>query len=119
MLQGHQVYATTLLRDFRREYFPQVPELLCLADRIDNMHYGICNNTEFSGRRNCSHPAVETQRFIEKNGIKKPASYNDPIILVGATDYYATSCRDCHRVLDEPAKRFDLPELKDYSQMND
>ncbi|MEK6857929.1 MAG: hypothetical protein AABX39_05060 [Nanoarchaeota archaeon] len=48
VLQGHQVYMTSLLRDFRREPFPKVPELLCLADRIDNMHYGICNNIEFS-----------------------------------------------------------------------
>ncbi len=111
VLQGHQVYMTSLLRDFRREPFPKVPELLCLADRIDNMHYGICNNVEFSEKRSCFHPAVETQRFIEKSGVKNPASYNDPIILVGAKDHYTTSCRSCHRVLDEPEKMFDLPEL--------
>ena len=119
VLQGHQVYATTLLRDFRRKPFPQVPELLCLADRIDNMHYGICNNTEFSGKKNCSHPAVETQRFIERERVKTPASYNDPIILVGATDYYTTSCRECHRVDNEPNKKFDLPELTDFYMFDD
>lgn len=111
ILYGVQVHATSLLRTFTRLPFPKVPELLCLADRVDNMHYGICNNLEFSGKKTCFHPAVETQRFVEKDGIKKPASCNDPIILVGAKNYYETSCRDCHRVLDEPKKTFDLPDL--------
>lgn len=112
ILTGYQVYAATLLRDFRREPFIRVPKLLCLADEIENVHYGICNNNELSRTKECFHPSVETQRFvIKENQHKKSATYNEPIVLVGATDYYTTSCRKCHKVLDEPKKMFDIPPI--------
>ena len=42
----------------------------------------------------CGAPATKTQRLI--NG--KPAKYDDPIILVGASECYEARCRRCHQV---------------------
>jgi thymidine kinase len=47
----------------------------------------------------CGSPASRTQRLI--NG--KPASYTDPIILVGASEVYEARCRRCHQVPGRPA----------------
>ncbi len=46
----------------------------------------------------CGAPATKTQRLI--NG--KPASFYDPIVLVGATEHYEPRCRHCHIVEDKP-----------------
>ena len=45
-------------------------------------------------------PATRTQRLI--NG--KPASYHDPIVLVGASESYEPRARECHEVRDLPKK---------------
>ena len=42
--------------------------------------------------RLCGSPASRTQRLIDG----KPASYDDPIILVGASESYEPRCRHCH-----------------------
>ena len=42
--------------------------------------------------------ATRTQRLIDG----KPASFNDPIVLVGATEHYEPRCRHCHSVEDRP-----------------
>jgi thymidine kinase len=46
----------------------------------------------------CGAPASRTQRLI--NG--RPASYDDPVILVGASEVYEARCRKHHEV---PGKR--------------
>ena len=51
--------------------------------------------------------ATRTQRIIvEKNEVeeevRRPADYNDPIILVGASDHYEARCRRCHDVPESP-----------------
>ncbi|MCX8003229.1 MAG: thymidine kinase, partial [Anoxybacillus mongoliensis] len=48
----------------------------------------------------CGSPASRTQRLI--NG--RPASYNDPVILIGASESYEPRCRHHHEVPDHPAK---------------
>lgn len=42
----------------------------------------------------CGSDAHHTQRLI--NG--KPAAYNDPIVLVGASDFYEARCRSCFKI---------------------
>ena len=46
----------------------------------------------------CGAPASRTQRLI--NG--KPATYDDPVILVGASEVYEARCRHCHKVPGRP-----------------
>jgi thymidine kinase len=86
---GKRVICAGLDLDFRGEPFGPMPRLLALAERVDKLT-AIC---VISGE-----PATRTQRII--NG--KPASYNDPIILVGATESYEARSRKHHIVPDKP-----------------
>ncbi|MFZ0075830.1 MAG: thymidine kinase, partial [Exiguobacterium undae] len=43
----------------------------------------------------------------------QPANYNDPIILVGASESYEPRCRHCHQV---PGKPQPLQEWKKQQQ---
>jgi len=42
----------------------------------------------------CGEPASRTQRLV--NG--SPAHYDDPIVIVGASEMYEARCRRCHSV---------------------
>jgi len=42
----------------------------------------------------CGEPATRTQRII--NG--EPANYNDPVIIVGASEMYEARCKKHHIV---------------------
>ena len=42
----------------------------------------------------CGAPATRTQRLIND----QPATYDDPIILVGASEAYQARCRKHHAV---------------------
>ncbi|MDI3547315.1 MAG: thymidine kinase [Halanaerobiales bacterium] len=83
---GIRVILAGLDRDFRGEPFGPVPELLARAEYVDKLH-AICVI--------CGNPATRTQRLI--NG--RPASYDDPVILVGASEVYEARCRKCHQVI--------------------
>ena len=69
-----------------------MPELLSVAEEVTKLQ-AVCAV--------CASPASRTQRLI--NG--KPASYHDPVILVGARESYEPRCRHCHEVLDKPDKK--------------
>ena len=84
--QGKRVIAAGLDQDFRGESFGPIPELLARAEHVDKLQ-AICVV--------CGSPASRTQRLIDG----QPASYHDPVILVGATEAYEARCRDCHVVL--------------------
>jgi thymidine kinase len=86
---GKRVICAGLDLDFRGEPFGPMPTLLAIAEHVDKLT-AIC---VVSGE-----PATRTQRII--NG--KPASYNDPIILVGATESYEARSRKHHVVPDKP-----------------
>lgn len=86
---GKRVICAGLDLDFRGEPFGPMPTLLAIAERVDKLT-AIC---VVSGE-----PATRTQRII--NG--KPASYHDPIILVGATESYEARARKYHEVPDKP-----------------
>jgi thymidine kinase len=86
---GKRVLCAGLDLDFRGEPFGPMPQLLAIAERVDKLT-AIC---VVSGEA-----ATRTQRII--NG--EPASYNDPVILVGATESYEARSRKHHRVPDRP-----------------
>ena len=86
---GIRVIVTGLDLDFRGEPFGPMPFLLAQAEMVDKLQ-AICVV--------CSAPASRTQRLI--NG--RPANYNDPVIMVGASEVYEARCRDCHQVPGRP-----------------
>lgn len=87
--KGIRVIAAGLDRDFRGEPFGPMPELLTKAEFVTKLT-AICNV--------CGAPATRTQRLVNH----KPASYNDPIVFVGAKESYEPRCRHCHEVPNKP-----------------
>ncbi|HUT15138.1 MAG TPA: thymidine kinase [Anaerolineae bacterium] len=83
--RGLRVIVAGLDLDFRGEPFGPIPALMAQAERVDKLQ-AICQH--------CGAPASRTQRLINGN----PASYDDPVILVGAEEVYEARCRLCHRV---------------------
>ena len=84
--KGIRVIVAGLDTDFRGEPFGIMPKLITCAEFVTKLT-AVCNT--------CGGPATRTQRII--NGA--PANYNDPIILVGASESYEARCRHCHVVL--------------------
>jgi len=71
--------------DFRGEPFGAMPQLLTGAEMVDKLN-AICVV--------CGAPATRTQRLIDGH----PAYYEDPVIMVGASEVYEARCRTCHQV---------------------
>ena len=90
--RGIRVMAAGLDTNFKGEPFGPMPKLITEAEFVTKLA-AVCNK--------CGAPATRTQRII--NG--KPASYFDPIILVGASESYEARCRHCHEVPDKPAPK--------------
>lgn len=86
---GHRVIAAGLDQDFRGEPFGQMPEVMAIAETITKLQ-AVCMV--------CGSPASRTQRLIDG----RPASYDDPIILVGASEAYEARCRHHHEVPKSP-----------------
>lgn len=89
--RGLRVIVTGLDLDFRGEPFGPMPLIMAEAELVDKLH-AICVV--------CGAPASRTQRLI--NG--QPANYDDPVIMVGASEVYEARCRDCHEVPGKPAR---------------
>ncbi|MBQ1567615.1 MAG: thymidine kinase [Erysipelotrichaceae bacterium] len=87
--RGIRVMCAGLDTNFKGEPFGPMPLLITEAEFVTKLA-AVCNK--------CGAPATRTQRII--NG--HPASYNDPIILVGASESYEARCRHCHEVPDKP-----------------
>jgi thymidine kinase len=83
--RGTRVIVAGLDMDFRGEPFGPMPALMARAEQVDKLQ-AICVV--------CGGVASRTQRII--NG--QPASYDDPVILVGADEAYEARCRGCHEV---------------------
>lgn len=83
--RGVRVIVAGLDMDFRGEPFGPMPALMARAEQVDKLR-AICVV--------CGKPASRTQRIV--NG--SPASYDDPVILVGASEVYEARCRACHEV---------------------
>ncbi|MGL4980669.1 MAG: thymidine kinase [Cetobacterium sp.] len=83
--EGKRVIVAGLDQDFRGEPFKPMDELLAKAEFVDKFN-AICMV--------CGSPASKTQRLV--NG--EPAFYDDPIIMVGASEAYEARCRKHHIV---------------------
>jgi len=83
--RGVRVIVAGLDTDFRGEPFGSMPVLMALAEKVDKLQ-AICMV--------CGEPASHTQRLV--NG--QPAKYNDPVVIVGASEMYEARCRMHHIV---------------------
>jgi thymidine kinase len=83
--RGIRVLVAGLDMDFRGEPFGPMPILMAQAERVDKLH-AICMV--------CGDSASRTQRLIDG----KPAKYDDPIVVVGASELYEARCRLHHEV---------------------
>jgi len=83
--QGIRVIVGGLDMDFRGEPFGQMPLLLAQAEVVDKLQ-AICMV--------CGEEATRTQRLVDG----EPAHYDDPIIIVGASEMYEARCRIHHQV---------------------
>jgi thymidine kinase len=83
--QGVRVLVAGLDTDFRGEPFGPMPILMSMAEHVDKLH-AICMV--------CGGEASRTQRLV--NG--KPARYDDPVVIVGASELYEARCRIHHEV---------------------
>lgn len=83
--RGIRVIVAGLDMDFRGDPFGQMPKLLAQAEYVDKLH-AICMV--------CGEEATRTQRLVDG----KPAHYDDPIIIVGASEIYEARCRKHHQV---------------------
>lgn len=80
---GKKVIVSGLELDFRSEAFGPMPELLAFADNVIKLKAicNICGDDTF----------CISQRLIDG----KPAHYNDPLIIVGSSQY-EPRCRKCY-----------------------
>jgi thymidine kinase len=83
--RGLRVIVAGLDTDFRGEPFGPMPELMAKAEVVDKLH-AICMV--------CGESASRTQRLV--NG--HPANYEDPVVIVGASEMYEARCRQHHQI---------------------
>jgi len=83
--KGREVICAGLDQDFRREPFGPMPQLLAVADNVIKLR-AICMK--------CGAPASHTYRVIDG----KPAHWDDPTVLIGATESYEARCRNCFKI---------------------
>jgi thymidine kinase len=83
--RGVRVIIAGLDTDFRGEPFGCMPALMAQAERVDKVR-AICMV--------CGEEACRTQRMV--NG--QPANYDDPVVIVGASEMYEARCRNHHSV---------------------
>ena len=72
--------------DFRGVPFGPMPDLMARAEHVTKLH-AICVI--------CGEEASRTQRLVEG----EPVAYDDPVVMVGASEAYEARCRYCHIVL--------------------
>ena len=83
--RGVDVIVAGLDQDFRRQPFGPMPALLAAADEVVKLR-AICMK--------CGNPASHTYRMVDG----KPAHWDDPIVLIGATESYEARCRNCFEI---------------------
>lgn len=89
---GKRVIASGLDLDFKGEPFGAMPELLCLADKVDKLT-AVCMKCG-------SDNATRTQRLI--NGA--PADKSSPLIMIGGDETYEARCLKCYELPDRMAE---------------
>ena len=83
--EGRRVIVAGLDVDFRGEPFGPMPLLMAQAENVAKLQ-AICMV--------CGSPASRTQRLIDG----RPAHFDEPVILVGASEVYEARCRQHHEV---------------------
>ena len=83
--RGIRVIAAGLDMDFRGEPFGPMPILMSQAEEVSKLH-AICII--------CGEEASRTQRLVDDH----PARYDDPVVIVGASELYEARCREHHEV---------------------
>lgn len=83
--RGIRVIVSGLDTDFRGEPFGPMPILLSKAEVVTKLH-AICMV--------CGESASKTQRLVDG----EPAHFDDPIVIVGASEMYEARCREHHLV---------------------
>lgn len=83
--RGLRVIVAGLDMNFKGEPFGCMPLIMSRAEKVEKLQ-AICMV--------CGEPASRTQRLV--NG--KPARYDDPVIIVGASELYEARCRLHHEV---------------------
>jgi thymidine kinase len=83
--KGIRVIVAGLDLNFKAEPFGSMPVIMSKAEQVLKLQ-AICMV--------CGEPASRSQRLV--NG--RPARYNDPIIIVGASEMYEARCRLHHDV---------------------
>ena len=88
MDEGKRVIGTGLELDFKCDPFGSMPELMCIATKVDKLH-AVCMKC------GCDH-ATRTQRLIDG----KPADKNSPQIMIGGDETYEARCVKCYELPD-------------------
>ena len=82
---GIRVIVAGLDMDFKAEPFHPMPEIMAISEMVTKLH-AVCNK--------CGKEESRSQRLI--NG--EPAKYDDPIVVIGASESYEARCRHCHEI---------------------
>ena len=82
---GIRVIVAGLDMDVKAEPVHPMPEIMAISEMVTKLH-AVCNK--------CGKEASRSQRLI--NG--KPAKYDDPIVVIGASESYEARCRHCHEI---------------------
>lgn len=90
--RGKRVICAGLDMDFRGVPFGPISQLLAVAEQVNKLR-AICVV--------CGAPASHTQRLIGGT----PAYYDDPVVLVGASEVYEARCRAHHKVPHRNAEK--------------
>ena len=82
---GIRVIVAGLDMDFKAEPFHPMPEIMAVSEMVTKLH-AVCNK--------CGKEASRSQRLIDG----EPARYDDPIVVIGASESYEARCRHCHEI---------------------
>ena len=92
MSEGKKIIGTGLELDFKAEPFGSMPELMCIATKVDKLH-AVCMKC------GCEE-ATRTQRLIDG----KPADKGSPLIMIGGDETYEARCIKCYELPDAKKK---------------
>ncbi len=116
--EGRRFYLTGLHRNFKREKFFEMPELMCLATHIE-MSTAYCVYKDEKDSPPCGHPATENQMLkLASNGEYVPANYDDDPVAIGGAKQkgdkpqlcYEARCLKHFKLPNAPTPKYEFPE---------
>ena len=91
MKEGKKIIGTGLELDFKSEPFGAMPQLMCIATKVDKLE-AVCMKCG-------SEHASRTQRLINE----EPADKSSPLIMIGGDETYEARCVKCYELPDKNA----------------